>query len=254
MEENPYRGPNSGDVGGESKPKSRISSILKLLTILGIIAIAIAFMLPAMRTSRPAARRNACMNSLKQIALALQSYENTYHAFPPAYTTDADGKPLHSWRTLILPYIEEEQLYESIDLAKPWDDPANAEACKTRVMAYQCPAAPEDDNQTTYLAILTPNSCFRATEPRSLSEVTDGESETMMLIEVDSEHATPWMSPVDADEKLVLGIGPKSKLAHAGGTHAAFVDGTVRFLSDEMSSSQRRELISIAGNESVSTD
>ena len=51
-----------------------------------------------------------------------------------------------------------------------------------------------------------------------------------MVIEVDAEHAVPWMSPIDADEQLVLGIGPNSKLDHRYGFNAACVDGSVHFL------------------------
>ena len=80
------------------------------------------------------------MSNLHQISIALQLYAAAHGGLPPAYTTDADGKPLHSWRTLILPYLEHQQLYESIDLAKPWDDPANAEACKAALSVYQCPS------------------------------------------------------------------------------------------------------------------
>ena len=250
MDDNPYRGPNSGDaIGLPKQKKSQISTALKLLMGLGIIGIVICLLLPAVRTARPAALRAACVNNLKQIALALQNYADTYHALPPAYTTDADGKPLHSWRTLILPFIEEQQLYKSIDLTKPWDDDANAEARKTSVYAYQCPSSAEQGNHTTYLAIVGPNNCFLSDEPRKLSDVTDGASQTLMVIEVDSEHAVPWMAPVDADEQLVLDLGPKSKFTHDYGFNAAFVDGHVTFLSTDLSASQRRALMSIAGND-----
>ena len=255
MDQNPYRGPSSADHDGPSKQKkSRRRTILTVMTILGIILVAICLLLPAVRSARPAARRNACANNMKQIAVALQAYAEIYHVLPPAYTTDEDGKPLHSWRTLILPYLEEQPLYKSIDLAKPWNDPANAEACKTSVDAYRCPSATDGENYTTYLAIVTPDSCFRPTEPRDLSDITDGTRNTLMLIEVDSGHSVPWMSPVDADENVVLGIGPKSSLDHAVGVHAAFVDGSVRFLFDNMAASQRRALISITGDDNAAVE
>ena len=112
MDENPYRGPGSGDVSGSPKQKkSPISTVLKLLAVLGIIGIVICMMLPAVRSAREPARRNQCKSNLKQIALALQGYAQVHGALPPAYTTDADGKPLHSWRTLILPFMEEQRLY-----------------------------------------------------------------------------------------------------------------------------------------------
>ena len=231
-----------------------LSKSLKVLAVVGVLGLLVCFMLPAVRTARPAAYRNACRNHLKQIALALRNYEEIYHALPPAYTTDSNGNALHSWRTLILPFLEEQKLYKSIDLTRPWNDPANDEACKTSVYPYQCPAATDSDNRTTYLAVLSSSSCIRPTQSRSLSDITDGASKTLMLVEVDSEHSVPWMSPVDADDQLVMSLGPKSKLTHAGGFTAAFVDGHVAFLSADTSSAQRRALISIAGDDNAVLD
>jgi prepilin-type processing-associated H-X9-DG protein len=244
--------------GSADQPKSGMSTLLKLLAILAIAGTVIAMLLPAVRNAREPARRNQCANQLKQIAIAVKLYEQAHGALPPAYTTDSNGKPLHSWRTLILPFLEEEQLYNSIDLSRPWDHPVNAAALNAKVSAYQCPSAERwesDGNRTIYQAVVTPNSCFRATEPRSLSEITDGAENTLMLIEVDEEHAVPWMSPVDADEETVLGLGgPKSETAHPGGVQAAFVDGSVGFLRGAMPAAARRALISIAGNNKLTDE
>ena len=245
----PDHNQHSDRTDSPEKKKGWLSKALKVIAVLSVLGLLVCLLLPTVRTARPAAYRNQCMNNLKQIVIGLRNYEEIYHAFPPAYTTDADGKPLHSWRTLILPFIEEKQLYDSIDLSKAWDAPANVEASKTSVYTYQCPSAPDRDNRTSYLAVLTPNSCFRATEPRKLSDITDGPRTTLMLIEVDSDHAVPWMSPVDADENIVMRLGPNSKLNHAGGMQAAFVDGHVSFLNEDTSAGQRRALISIAGDD-----
>jgi type II secretory pathway pseudopilin PulG len=102
-----------------------------------IIAFLFALMLPAGRVSRPAARRTQCKNNLKQVALALHNYADDHHALPPAYTVDAKGRPLHSWRTLILPYLDEQALYDSIDLSKPWDDPKNADAHEASLFSFR---------------------------------------------------------------------------------------------------------------------
>ncbi len=231
-----------------------LSKVVKGLAVLAILGLLFCLLLPVMRTAWPAAYRNQCTSNLKQIAVALQNYEQIYHALPPAYTTDSDGKPLHSWRTLILPFLEEQQLYKSIDLTKPWDDPANADACKTRVAAYRCPSASIPNNRTTYLAVVAPDGCIRPTGPRNLSDITDGTRTTLLLIEVDSQHAVPWMSPVDADEGLVMSLGPNSPLTHAGGFTVAFVDGHVAFLSADTLPAQRRALISIAGADKAVLD
>jgi prepilin-type processing-associated H-X9-DG protein len=229
-----------------------VELLVALVLVIAIIAALVAFLLPPTKAPREASRRSQCRNNLKQIALALHHYEREYHALPPAYTVDADGKPLHSWRTLILPYVDQKALYDKIDLTKAWDDPVNAEAFKSGAFSvFHCPSATCPPNHTTYLAIVTSESCFRLIEARLLSEITDRRAETLMVIEVDSEHAVHWMAPRDADETLFLTFGPKSKQPHSGGMHAAFVDGTVRFLSANLPADLRRALISIAGKEQV---
>ena len=156
---------------------------------------------------------------------------------------------MHSWRTLILPHLDQQRLYETIDLSKAWDDPANAAAYETMIPTYLCPSIQIPEQHTTYLAVVASDSCFRPTEPRLFSEITDEHRETLMVIEVGPGQAVHWMSPLDADEKLVLSLGPKSKLPHTGWVHAAFVDGSIHFLADEMPAAERRERISISGND-----
>lgn len=224
-------------------------SFVELLVVIMIIAALVALMLPAVRRTGSGGVRAQCKNNLKQIALALHNYEEVYGAFPPAYTVDADGKRLHSWRTLILPYLERRALYDRIDLSKPWDDPANAVAFQTIIHTYRCPSAAHQENYTTYLAVVASNGCIHPTRGRRLDEITDGTSRTLMVIEVDSREAVHWMSPMDADENLVLRLGSETELPHENGMHAAFADGSAQFLSADMPAAECRALISIAGND-----
>jgi hypothetical protein len=161
--------------------------LVKWLAVVGVLGLVVALFLPAVRTAKEPARRMQCSNNLKQIAFALREYESVYHSLPPAYTVDAEGKPLHSWRTLILPYLEQQALYDKIDLSEPWDDPANKAAYETTPLAYQCPSADCPPGDTTYLAVVAPGGCFRPTKPRDLSEVTDDPNLTLMVLEVDTE-------------------------------------------------------------------
>ena len=237
------------DSAIEAAQRRQGFTLVELLVVLGIIAVLIALLLPTVRFSTAAGRRSDCSNNLKQIALALRAYEARFHALPPAYTVDADGKPLHSWRTLILPFLEQIALYKKIDLSKPWDDPANAEAFQAFVGVYRCKSGVFPPSHTTYLAIVAPDACLRPGEPRSLSEITDDHAKTLLVIEVDPEHAVPWMAPTDADADVLLGFNRETAFAHPGGFTAAFVDGSVRFLSADLPADERRALVSIAGHD-----
>src|SRR5262245_5872973 len=114
--------PVCGEVLAVSQTSMKgLGGFLNVVIVLGIGAVVVALLLPAQRRGREAARRTQCKNNLKLIALALHQYEADYHALPPAYTVDRYGNPLHSWRTLILPYLDQQALYNSIDLSKAWD-------------------------------------------------------------------------------------------------------------------------------------
>lgn len=255
MDEN--RDTYAADFSDRASPKSNSRIWPVWLSAIGILVLLTFLLLPAVRTARPAARRAQCTNNLKQIGLALHNYVAVYNALPPAYTVDANGRPLHSWRTLILPYAEQKNLYDKIDLTKAWDDPVNAEAYNTIPASYRCPSALDrPGNHTTYLANVAPNGCFRPKQPRPLSEITDSLASTLMVIEVGPDHSVHWMSPQDATEPLVMEFGPKSKLAHPGGVNAQLGDGSVRFLPADMPAAERRAMISIAGGENsvVQTD
>jgi prepilin-type processing-associated H-X9-DG protein len=235
MDTNPYRSPeNIGQL-----PERQPAGLLML----------VALLLPARRGGSGIARSNQCRNNLRQIAIALREYSTVHHALPPAYTVDAEGRPLHSWRTLILPYTDYHWLYEQIDLSKPWDDPANRGAFEAGVHAYSCPSSNAPPTHTTYLAIVAPGGCFLPTEPRKLTEITDRHAMTLMVIEVDVAQAVHWMSPLDADETVIAKLSAPALMPHGHGINAAAVDGHVFPLSADAGSAEFRALISANGND-----
>jgi prepilin-type N-terminal cleavage/methylation domain-containing protein len=222
---------------------------VEVLVVIGIIAILAALILPEMYCGN--GHRTMCRNNLKQIGLAMHFYHDVYGSFPPAYTVDADGKPLHSWRTLILPYMDHQTVYDKIDLSKPWDDPANAEARGTVVRVYNCPSTELEPTQTVYLAVVTPESCLRPNEPRPISEITDGTSNTILVMEAPMNASVPWMAPWDADARLMLSPKSEDDLHHTGGSFHLFADGSVQFLSSDTENATLRGLITPAGGDEV---
>ncbi|SFH54505.1 DUF1559 family PulG-like putative transporter [Planctomicrobium piriforme] len=215
------------------------------------LLILLALLLPNVRFAKEPARRVQCLNNLRYISLAVLNYSEQYGSLPPAYTVDALGKPLHSWRTLILPFLDQEKLYKTIDLSKPWDDPANEVAFKTVVRAFQCPETELPAGQTTFVAMASDDLCFHPTRGRALSEFKDGTNQTVMVLETDREHAVHWMSPNDCDPKWFLNFDAKSPLAHPGGINVAHVDGSARFFRASTPAKTRAALMTIAGGDKV---
>jgi hypothetical protein len=246
---NPYEGPELND-GKTPQGRSVVGTLLKLGGLAAIVVVIIE-LLPNVGHGPSASRRTQCKNNLKQIALALHNYHDVYESFPPAYTVDENGNRLHSWRTLILPYLEQQQLYSTIDLSKSWQHPANAEALKSFPTVYRCLSGELPEHHTPYLGLVGESLCFHPTRGRSLSEITDGTSNTLIVMEVALQNSVPWMSPQDADEQMFLSLNKDDEVAHMGGVQAALADGSVRFLSATMATETRRAIISINGNETV---
>ena len=225
-----------------------VTAIPMLLVCVGVL---VALLLPAVQASREAARRMQCANNLKQIALAMHNYEAVYRSFPPAYTTDENARPLHSWRTLLLPYLEQAALYNTIDLSKPWDDPVNQLAASTTVPTYSCPSVPSGVQGTTvYQVIVDPRSIFSGPRSTPLNEIIDGTSQTLLVAEVPHSQAVPWMSPQDCDLPT-FAKAAQGTHHHGRGANMALADGSITFVSETASAEDRRALVTKDGGEAV---
>ncbi|MEO8497518.1 MAG: DUF1559 domain-containing protein, partial [Planctomycetota bacterium] len=96
------------------------------LASVGLVAtIAFVALFPAIGAARTMVHKRSCQSNLIQIGMALRAYEAAHGTLPPAYIPDASGKPMHSWRVLILPYLNEDGLYRRYNFDEPWDGPNN---------------------------------------------------------------------------------------------------------------------------------
>jgi prepilin-type N-terminal cleavage/methylation domain-containing protein/prepilin-type processing-associated H-X9-DG protein len=128
-------------------PKSeRGFTLIELLVVISIIGVLIAMLLPAVQAAREAARRSQCTNNLRQIGLALHSYEVSSGSYPIGvvrYTPpqcDADSNRRHTLFAAILRQMEQEPLFNSVNFSLGADRIANVTAQETRIAAYICPS------------------------------------------------------------------------------------------------------------------
>jgi type II secretory pathway pseudopilin PulG len=250
MTDNLDAAPNPDDKLGPLKNGFRFS-LIHFLTITAIVGIIGMFLLPAAQRARFVSRLTHSRNNLKQIGLALSSYHDEYGSLPPAYTVDANGKPLHSWRTLILPQLGELALYQRIDLSKAWDDPANTAAFRDWPMVYRCPWRGSAANQTTYVAVVEPSSAFPRDQVRTFKEIKDGLSNTLLVIEVPSDKSVPWMSPLDATEQQFLQLGSKAAPTDSERLHVLMGDLSIQILGSQVTATTRHAFITVDGGEPV---
>src|SRR5262245_53741281 len=177
-------------------------TLIELLVVIAIISILIGLLVPAVQKVREAAARLKCSNNLHQLAIAAHSYHDANGALPP-------GRDSHSLSThaYLLPYVEQDNVFKTINFALDWDDPANAVARAAEVPVFRCPSDPRTATPpgwagTNYRAcqgsgilwgmpsasgpnstLPAPNGVFYVNSKTRLPGITDGTSNTAAFSE-----------------------------------------------------------------------
>lgn len=187
---------------------------------------------PVVVKAQDRAEQTRSMNNLKQIGLAMHNFHDANRHFPMVANFDKAEKPLLSWRVHLLPYLDQLELYKQFHLEEPWDSEHNKGLIEKMPAPYRSTKNKEllQAGKTTYLAPVGEHLMFTGT-PKTISfrDITDGTSNTIMLVDGDDDHAVIWTKPDDfkPDPK-----NPKAGLRNNPGSGylASFADGSVRFL------------------------
>jgi hypothetical protein len=243
--------------------------------VLAALCLMCVLCLPALDAAKMAGRQAQCKNNLKQIALALQSYRMAKGHFPPAYIADKNGKPMHSWRVLLLPYLDMDSAYKQYNFNEPWDGPNNKKLAAIRVPMYECPSDPnwrrQGPPQTNYLAVVGPGAAWKGKTGKKPGDITGRLSDTIMVVEV-ADSGIAWTEPRDLSLET-LGVAGTSSSALARSSHhgpqsdfffiydsfacanVAMADGDVRYLPPGSLSAERlSKLLQIGGCEASEFD
>jgi hypothetical protein len=207
----------------------------------------VAMMLPAVAQARNAARRTQSFNNLKQIALAMHNYHDVNGSFPPAVLYGPDGKTPYSWRVALLPYLDQ-PLFQQYKFNEPWDSANNKQVLAKMPAVFRDPNDPADSTYSSYYGLTGPVTIFYGKEGVKINAILDGTSNTLMIVEAKRE--IPWTKPEDIpyDKDKPL---PKLGGRYAEGFVAAFCDGSVRFISQNIDQTVLRALITRDGNEVI---
>ncbi len=234
-----------------------------------VIGLLFALLLPAVQAAREAARNVRCANNMAEIGVALHNYHETHKSLPPAYSVDENGKPLHSWRVLLLPYLElgggsvyKGSVYEDIKLDEPWDSPHNSRFHHLMPQVFACTSRQESEwrhnGMTPYKMIIGPDTISDGPHSVSFAEVSRGLSQTIAVVE--TTKPVCWMQPVDLPQSaLAEGIiwtgeyRDKNDIPeaigslHRGRAYMLLLDGTVKSASTDKTPPEILEEISKTG-------
>lgn len=196
---------------------------------------------------------------LKDIALAMANWHDTYRSFPAQAKCDDQGRPLLSWRVNILPFLGRDalRLYHKFKLDEPWDSEHNRPLVNRMPDVYRMFGSKvAHEGRTCYVRPVAENTTCPASRAIAYSDIIDGTSNTVMIVEVDDDHAVFWTKPEDLDFDLdnpAKGLGGYID----GAARAVFCDGQTHvlrnLLTDPDRADQLRAIFTRNGCESIRT-
>ncbi len=214
----------------------------------------VALVNDAVEQAKGAAKAASAKRDFKEIGVAFHNFHDAYGGFPSvAAFQDAEGKPLLSWRVALLPYLEESALFEEIALDEAWDSEQNKALLERMPAIFKSPGVDEPGmttvvavvGDTTGLGPLPKGAPFRPGNPKTnikFRDLTDGSSNTILVIRTTPENAVPWTKPADLpfdEEKLDQLVVDSSD----GAFMAIFADGSVNKLDAKIPAEVLRELL-----------
>ena len=196
---------------------------------------------------------------LVQIGLALHNYHDVHGNFPPAYVADANGRPLFSWRVLLLPYLGQQALFDQFDTSKPWYDRANLAVLQHMPEVFRGPLASRRSIFTHYAGVAGPGTFFDCVQARTdgtacagtrLAAIADGTSNTVAVGEV-AQALIPWTMPEDVDIRHHPTLGRRGGFSGVlkDGVPFIFADGSVQFFPTSTPADLLHAFFTINGGE-----
>jgi hypothetical protein len=221
--------------------------------------------------ARERVRASQCMGNLKQIGLGLLNYESKYGCFPPAYAADAKGKPLYSWRVLLMAELDRTDgwfggwLAGGFRFDEPWDSPNNRKLHNlTPYTVLHCPCDPATagSTETYFVAVVGPGTVFPSDgTSRRLADVSDGPENTLIVVEVVGA-GIHWMEPKELGwETMSFRLNDRTRPSISSnhpfgrsdytGPHVLTVNDMVTDLARKLPPETLRALLTIAGGERI---
>lgn len=213
----------------------------------------VAIILPSVPSAREAARNASTRNDLKHIGIVLHNFTDEHGHLPTEVVSD--NQPVMSWETQLLPFIDQQPLFDAVDKNLPWDDPANRTLFTRSISPFQSPnlltnlIASSEYGLTGFSAN---REIINDTKAMKFSDIKDGLSQTFLIGEI-RENYPPWGKPGNfRDLALGLNRSPDGFGSHfRNGVNFVMGDGRVVQLNED---TDRKVLTAIStpnGGESV---
>jgi len=260
-------------------------TLIELLVVIVVIGLLVALLLPAVQSARESARRTACAHNLRQIGLALHAYHQTYGFFPPGGVEwrppGGTREKQLAWSVFLLPYLDQQPLYDALDLGAAFDSARNSDAAAQVVTVYVCPTTPRQTNLVEgrgacdYGGIYgeriywpgRPLAQVRNSPPKGtmlydhdrpvrISSIRDGLSSTLVVSEDAQWPEGQWINARNVfDQAFGINQAPSFendiRSGHTKGANGLFADASARFLLEQLDLRVLAAICTRAGEEAV---
>jgi prepilin-type processing-associated H-X9-DG protein len=229
-------------------------SVARLMILVAVAGPLSAGLARAVGRAGESARRARCAGNLGQIGMALLNYHAAFGCFPPAYVADTRGRPMHSWRVLILPFLHQQQLHGLYNFNEPWDGPNNRRLIGMMPRSFACPSHRDEGTTcTSYVVVTGPGTAFPGAGTAAIGDITDGLANSILVVE-SSSLDIPWTAPRDLEmSRMSFRINDRSAPGpsswHPGGANVVFGDVSVRFLKSTLQPNVLKAMFTISGYE-----
>lgn len=227
--------------------------------VLCVVLAGLIWLLRPVQISREAAIDMSAQGPLNQITIALHNYHDHFGSFPPAYIADETGKPMHSWRVLLLPYMEEQALHARYNFREPWNGPNNSKLAAEIPRMYHHYGDSRGTTNTSYVVIVGAGTAFPGAKTTKLTDFKDGVENTILLAEI-SHSDICWMEPRDLDaDTMSLAINdsthPSISSSRPKGPYVTFADTLKGYhVKRSMAPNDLAALFTIAGGERITRE
>ena len=239
----------------------------KLFGVVVAALLVVAFV-RLVHNAREQARESVCNAHLYKMVFAMREYHEQHGRLPPPYVVDEAGRPMHSWRVLLLPYLGYNELYSQYNFEEPWNGPNNSKLKNKMPDIYRCPNVSESNSfQTNYFVVVGASTAFPANQSVAIENfagatdgeliITDDPTTTALVIE-SATRTTNWLEPNDIVLEEVLENGEFERMLDEcpdpAGIGVVFADGKYFRISSRPSAEDLRSMWIIQGGEFLDRD
>jgi prepilin-type N-terminal cleavage/methylation domain-containing protein len=249
-------------------------TLVELLVVVALIGVMLALLLPAIQSSRAAARKTTCANNLRQIGVALTAYHTARKQYPMGCVewrpTGGNERQL-AWSALLLPFLDEQATYDRLDLAQAFDSAANSTAAATVIPVFLCPSSTRPSPLVLGRGACDYGGIYgeRITSPNqppkgamlidavvTVRQIRDGTAKTLIVAEDSRSPDQQWINGRNIfDQAYAINAAPPIendiRSEHGAGAHGAMADSSVHFLVETLDVRVLAALCTRAGQEAV---